>query len=128
MSDTTNEGTTSAASYLTRPVVLDNTSTALDIRLTANVRTSSNILVYFRTSAADEATDINDISWTPFNSDGSEDTTIIPAEDDFTFREYKYSASNLNGFEAFQIKIVMTGTISSYPPKIRDMRGIALAV
>ena len=56
------------------------------------------------------------------------DTTIIPAEDDFTFREYKYSASNLNGFEAFQIKIVMTGTISSYPPKIRDMRGIALAV
>ena len=128
VSDTTNEGTTSAASYLTRPVVLDNTSTALDIRLTANVRTSSNILVYFRTSAADEARDINDISWTPFNSDGSEDTTIIPAEDDFTFREYKYSASNLNGFEAFQIKIVMTGTISSYPPKIRDMRGIALAV
>ena len=128
MSDTTNEGTTSAASYLTRPVVLDNTSTSLDIRLTANVRTSSNILVYFRTSAADEVRDINDISWTPFNSDGSEDTTVIPAEDDFTFREYKYSASNLNGFEAFQIKIVMTGTISSYPPKIRDMRGIALAV
>ena len=33
VADTTNEGTTSDA-MLTRPVVLDNTSTALDIRLT----------------------------------------------------------------------------------------------
>ena len=128
VADTTNEGTTSVASYLTRPVVLDNTSTALDIRLTANVRTSSEIKVFFRTSAADEVRDINDISWTAFNSDGSEDTTVIPAENDVDFKEYKYTASSLNGFEAFQIKIIMTGTISSYPPKIRDMRGIALAL
>ena len=31
-------------------------------------------------------------------------------------------------FNSFQIKIVMKGTNSSYPPKISDMRAIALAV
>jgi len=57
-----------------------------------------------------------------------EDTIVTPAEDNETFREYKYSATGLNEFTAFQIKIVMKGTNSSYPPVIRDMRGIALAV
>ena len=28
----------------------------------------------------------------------------------------------------FQLKVVMTGTNSSYPPLLKDMRGIALAV
>ena len=54
VSDTTNEGTTSAASYLTRPVVLDNTSTALDIRLTQAVRDSSEVEVYYRTTVYNE--------------------------------------------------------------------------
>ena len=65
---------------------------------------------------------------TPFNSDGSEDVTVTPSENDETFKEYKYSATGLNDFTSFQLKIVMKGTISSYPPLIKDMRGIALAV
>ena len=71
---------------------------------------------------------IDDLGWTAFNGDGSEDTTIAPAEDAGTFKEYKYSASAISDFTAFQIKIVMKGSISSYPPRIRDLRGIALAV
>ena len=63
----------------------------------------------------------------PFNGDGSEDIPITPAENDNTFKEYKYSDTGLNTFTAFQIKIVMKGTNSSYPPIIRDLRGIALA-
>ncbi len=65
---------------------------------------------------------------TAFNSDGSEDTTVTPAEDDTTFREYKYSVDSLKDFTTFQLKIELTGSISSYPPKIKDMRAIALAV
>ena len=37
-------------------------------------------------------------------------------------------SDNLNKFTAFQLKIVMKGTISSYPPRVKDLRGIALAV
>ena len=36
--------------------------------------------------------------------------------------------SDINDFTSFQLKVVMKGTISSYPPVLRDLRGIALAV
>jgi len=128
VADTTNVGTSSAAVYLTKPILLDNPSTALDVRLTQNVRVSSSVEVYFRTSSSEEVRNIDDLSWIPFNSTGREDTTVTPAEDNTTFKEYKYSTSGLNDFTAFQIKIVMKGTNSAYPPVIRDMRGIALAL
>jgi len=121
-------GTSSAAVYLTRPIILENASTALDVRLTQNVRSSSNVRVYYRVTGAEEVRNINDLSWVPFNEDGSEDISVTPAENDQTFKEYKYSESNINHFTAFQIKIVMKGSNSSYPPLIKDLRGIALAV
>ena len=76
----------------------------------------------------DKEVSFDDLSWVPFNSTGREDTTVTPAEDNTTFKEYKYSTTGLNEFTAFQIKVVMKGTNSSYPPVIRDLRGIALAV
>jgi len=127
VADTSPTGTSSAAVYVTRSITLENESTALDVRLTQNVRSSSEVLVFFRVTGAEEVRNINDLSWTPFNTDGSEDISVTPAENDNTFKEYKYSASGLNTFTAFQIKIVMKGSISSYPPIIRDLRGIALA-
>tara|TARA_B110000483_G_scaffold71481_1_gene89179 strand:- start:136 stop:1641 length:1506 start_codon:yes stop_codon:yes gene_type:complete len=128
VSDIAATDTSSAAAYVTKSVVLDNISTALDVRLTQNVRSSSSVKVYFRLSSSEEARLIGDIGWTPFNSTGLEDTTVTPAEDDNTFKEYKYSASGLNEFTTFQIKIVMEGTNSAYPPIVRDLRGIALAI
>jgi hypothetical protein len=85
------------------------------------------VKVYYRTTSSSEVRNINDLSWVPFNIDGSEDISVTPSEDDFTFKEYKYSVTGVNEFTAFQIKIVMKGSISSYPPIIRDLRGIALA-
>ena len=126
--DTAPTGSSTAGVYLTRPIVLENNSTSLDIRTSANVRSSSLVRLFYRTSGGSETRKIEDMNWLPFNSDGSEDTTIAPAEDDLTFREYKYSVSGLNDFTSFQIKIVMKGTISSYPPIVKDMRGIALAI
>src|SRR6056300_152833 len=126
--DITNTGTSSAAVYCTKPVILENNSKALDIRLTANIRATSEVEMYYRVSGPDEERQLDDISWTPFNTDGSPDASITPAEDDTTFREYKYSASDIHDFTSFQLKIVMKGTNSSYPPVLRDMRGIALAI
>tara|TARA_B100000497_G_scaffold114780_1_gene137681 strand:+ start:13999 stop:20073 length:6075 start_codon:yes stop_codon:yes gene_type:complete len=128
VSDIESSGTSSAAAYITKPVVLENLSTALDVRLTQNVRATSNVKLYFRLSSSEESRNISDIGWTPFNTDGEEDITVTPAENDETYNEYKYSASGLTEFNTFQIKIVMEGTNSAYPPVIRDLRGIALAV
>jgi len=121
-------GTSSAGVYVTRPVVLENESTALDVRLTQNVRASSNVKVYYRVTGAEEVRNIKDLGWIAFNGDGSEDISVIPADADNVYKEYKYSVSGINTFTAFQIKIVLKGTNSAYPPIVRDLRGIALAV
>ena len=84
--------------------------------------------MFYRNSSAEESRDINELSWTPFNVNGEEDILITPSESDESYKEYKYSAENLSEFTTFQIKIVMKSTNSAYVPKIRDMRGIALAV
>ena len=47
---------------------------------------------------------------------------------DIDFKEHKFSVSNLLEFSSFQIKIVFRGTNSSYTARIKDFRGIALAV
>ena len=128
VADTASTGTSTAAVYCTKSIVLETSSTSLDVRLTSNVRSSSSVKVYFRIVGSDDDTTIDKVAWTPFNSDGSEDLTVTPAEDDTTFREYKYSEASLKDFTTFQLKIELTGSISSYPPKIKDMRAIALAI
>ena len=121
-------GSSSAAVYCTRPITLENPSTALDVRLTQNVRSTSEVEVYFRATSSEEVRNVDDLNWTPFNGDGSEDVSVTPAETANEFKEYKYSVSGVAEFTAFQIKIVMKATNSAYPPKIKDLRGIALAV
>ena len=62
------------------------------------------------------------------NSGVVPDTAISPTENRYEFKEHKFSASGLTTFTAFQLKITMTGTSSCYPPRVKDLRGIALAV
>ena len=71
---------------------------------------------------------MGDLAWVGFNSDGSPDSSVEPSNDDVTFKEHQYSASGLTTFTAFQLKVVLAGTNSSYPPRVKDLRGIALAV
>ena len=63
-----------------------------------------------------------------FNDDGTPDSQPDPAKTDNDFKEHQFSVSDLPPFTAFALKITMTGTNSSYPPLIKDLRGIALAV
>jgi hypothetical protein len=126
--ETTNQGGSAGSKYITKPIILEDPATSLDIRLSANIRTTSSVKCYYRTTSAEDVRLLGDVAWIAFNDDGSPDTTVPPAEDDLTFREQQYSVSDVPGFTAFALKIVMTGTNSSYAPVVKDMRGIALAV
>ena len=130
--DTAIEGGSAAASYLTKPINLENPSTALDIRVAASIRTSSSLKAFFRVTGGEVTERIEDIEYTPFNSDGTPDTTITPSESDQVldneFKDHKFSVSGLQEFTSFQIKFVFTGTNSCLPARIKDLRGIALAV
>ena len=74
VAETANTGGSTEAKYQTRPVILENESTAFDIRITANVASTSSVKMYYRLSNADDARNMGDLSWRAFNDDGSSDT------------------------------------------------------
>src|SRR6056300_328544 len=126
------EGGSSAGAYITKPINLANASTALDVRLAASVRSTSSIKCYYRLSGGEETRRIEDIAFTPFNTDGNSDATVDPSNGDVVldldFKDYKFSASTLPEFTSFQIKVVFNGTVSALPARLKDFRTIALAV
>ena len=128
VADTANTGGSGPAQYITRPILLENAATSFDVRLSAIVPSTGSVEMYFRLSNADDARKLTDLVWTPFNGDGTPDKAVPPSDDDRTFREHQYSADGLGDFTAFQLKIIMKSTTSCYPPRVKDMRGIALAV
>src|SRR5210317_1107619 len=130
--DTAVEGGSSAGAYITKSINLANPSTALDVRVAASVRASSSIKCYYRLSGGEETRRIEDIPFTPFNTDGSSDVSVDPSNGDavldLDFKDYQFSASTLPEFTSFQIKIVFNGTVSALPARLKDLRAIALAV
>ena len=79
--------------------------------------------------------DFDDLDYEFFNTDGSADEFVNPSLDRDDFQEYVFSAgvtddgigTELEEFISFSIKIVMQGTNMSQPPRIKDLRAIALA-
>ena len=128
VADTANTGGSGPAQYITRPIILENEATAIDCRLSAHVPSTAEVEMFYRVSNADDARKMGDLAWIPFNDDGSPDKAVPPSDDDITFREHQYSVSGTTTFTAFQLKIILKGTSSSYPPRVKDLRGIALAV
>jgi hypothetical protein len=52
---------------------------------------------------------------------------FVPASADGQFSEYQFSVDNLEQFNGFRIKIVMSGTNEARAPQFKDFRAIALA-
>ena len=83
--------------------------------------------MYFRLSNADDSRNLKDTIWTPFNTDGSPDTTVNNSVNSNDFIERVYSVDDVGEFISFAIKIRMQGTNSSEVPRCKDLRAIALA-
>ena len=64
VADTASTGYKFCCCILYKAVQLENNSKALDIRLTANIRSTSEVEMYFRTSRPDDDRQIEDLSWT----------------------------------------------------------------
>jgi hypothetical protein len=56
---------------------------------------------------------------------GRPDTFVSPSLDN-QFLEYQFTADNLDLFTGYTIKIVMSGTNQAYPPRIKELRTIAV--
>ena len=126
---------------MTKPVQLENTATGLKLFLDVHKPATSEVKAMFRILPSEGEDDIKNIPFTFFNAggingDGLPDSTVATnAQDREDFVEYKYTAgitdngagTELQDFQQFQIKLVMQGTNAAAPPKIMNLRGIALA-
>ena len=128
------EGDNNAAIYLTKKVTLENPATALKILFAAHRPNTSEIKVLHKILRTDDASDFDDLGYTFFNTTGVPDQTVNPSLDKDDFQEYLYTAgvtddgigTPLDEFISFQIKIVMQGTNCAEPPRIKELRAIAL--
>jgi hypothetical protein len=129
-------GDDNAAIYLTKKVSLENSATAIRVLLAANRHSTSDIELYYKILRSDDASEFDDLSYVAFNTDGGPDEAVRSSTIKRNFQDYSFSAgvtddglgTPLDEFISFQIKIVMKGTNTAEPPRIKDLRAIALAI
>ena len=94
------------------------------------------IKAYYKILRTDDASEFDDLGYVGFNTDGSTDEATVSATTKGSFQQYVYTAgvtddgvgSPLDEFISFQIKIVLQGTNTAEPPRIKELRCLALAM
>ena len=125
-----------AFQYLSKEISLENPATSLKIIVDVYKDRDSDIRGLFAISDhqnfnpiyelfpgfnnIDERGRIIDVA----NNDGSSDTRVSPAED---YREHTFTIDELPSFKSYRIKLLLTSDNQANPPKIRNLRVIALA-
>lgn len=134
VSETSSKNSSSLAKYTTKEISLDNPSDRIDVRIKANVFGKDDIQVLYKVKPASLQYNFDDLDWNYFNGDGSADVSVIPSsnnvvsgliEEQSSYKEYKFSAADLNLFSSFAIKIVIRSTTPVFVPKIQDVRIVA---
>ena len=129
------DGDQNEAIYITKRVALENPATSIKVFFAGHRTNTSEFKVLFKTLRSGQADDMDDIGYTFFNTDGSPDATVPASLGRGDFQEYLYTAgvkdddigTPLPEFNQFQIKIVMQSTDTANPPRIKDLRVLALA-
>tara|TARA_Y100000992_G_scaffold160210_1_gene107233 strand:- start:203 stop:1711 length:1509 start_codon:yes stop_codon:yes gene_type:complete len=128
------DGDNNSAIYLTKQITLENPATAIKVIHAAHRPSTSDIKMMFKILRTDDASDFEDLGFDFFNTTGVDDQQTPVSADENDFREYIYTAGvtddgigdPLDEFISFQLKIIMQGTNCAEPPRIKDLRAIAL--
>ena len=134
-----------AFQYLSKEFQLENSATTLKIISDAYINTDADIRAFYAISNS-AGTDPVYMPFPGYNNidgkgqiidvadnDGRSDTFVFPStnEEILTpsneFKEYAFSINDLPSFKFYRIKLVMTSTSQSYPPRMRNLRVLALA-
>ena len=134
------EGDNHSAIYMTKKVNLETPATSLRILLDISREASADVKVMFKTLRVDDAFSFDEIDYRFFNDDGTlagsggPDVEVRPAiRNEFLEHEYTAGVTDdgignpLDEFISFQIKIVMRTTNQARPPRVRNLRALALA-
>ena len=134
-----------SAVYYSNTIRLSKPATSLKILLNAFRPESSDIRVLYRLERMDSSgvvgkfelfpgyknlidndeDGLGDIVINEVKNDGRSDSFVSPSMSN-RFLEYRYTADNLDLFNGYTIKIVMSGTNQAQPPRIRELRSVAV--
>ena len=132
--------------FVTKTISLEQPATSLRVIVAASRQEGADFRVFYRLFKADSSEVLQ--AYVPFpgydnlldtDGDGYGDRVIDPDKnsgraDAFvspdrvdSYSEYQFTANNLDQFDSFAIKVVMSSTNESTPVKLKDFRCIALA-
>lgn len=129
-----------ASIYVSKIVTLEQSADSIKVLFDAYRHSTNDIRVLYRLFRTDQDSeplwelfpgynnlDVNKNVISSSLNDGLSDNNVLSSNSLEDFGSYEYNIKNLPQFQGFQIKILMTGTNSSYVPLIRDFRAIATA-
>ena len=111
------------SAYITKKVILENSSTSVKVMLDA-IRTRNNdIKVFVKLKGDSNTGSFNDMNYIELPSI-SYPTSNTKEE----YRAFDFEIDGLREFKEFSVKIVMIGNDQSDVPKIKNLRCLALAI
>ena len=138
-------GDPSAFTYATNIIELESPASSIKVLVTASVNVDCDLRALYAVQN-DPSTEliyypfpgfsnINNLGQIIDNSlsDGTSDSEIFKtddfnfASDNLNYVEYEFTADNISSFRYFSIKLVGSSTNQAFPPRLKDLRVIALA-
>tara|TARA_B100000927_G_scaffold228708_1_gene188507 strand:- start:598 stop:2016 length:1419 start_codon:yes stop_codon:yes gene_type:complete len=117
-----------AGNYITKVARLEKSATGLKVMLAANTWTDSKIVVMFKLVPVGYVDSLDELPFQFFNTTGRPDSgELVPQNDLVTFTDYEYTVEDVDEFDGFQIKVSLLNHNQPYIPRVKDLRGIALA-
>ena len=139
------EGDPSSFVYATNPIPLETSASAIKLIVSAYVNRVNDLRAFYSIMKDPNETPV----YYPFPgynnlnslgsiinvsaSDGTADRNILKSDnfnflsDDLDFIDYEFTRNNLPDFRYFSIKLIGSSTNMANPPRVKDLRVIALA-
>ena len=110
--------------YVTKTVRLANPSNFLRVRFAVNLPAEASVEVYYKTAVVGSTASFDSVPYTLMTVDAP-----IPNFSNGTerFIDASFSETDMDGFDAIKLKLVMKSDNSSEVPRIKDLRVIACA-
>ena len=125
-----------AFQYISKEITLENPATSLkvivdvykdlncDIRGFFAISNNQNFNPIYESFPGYKNIDINGQIIDVSKNDGSSDNFVSP---DNNFKEHSFTIDELPSFKSYRVKLLLTSTNQANPPKIKNLRAIALA-
>jgi hypothetical protein len=112
--------------YVSKKQQLETTTTAARVFVTAYSNSRSNFHVYIRTSKSSGSITHENYPWVPLECIANPDSRNLSSVSG-EFVEYEFSLEDIEEFDVFSLKFILSTTTRYDPPIIKDYRAIMIA-